>query len=41
MTLLEVTDVTVKFSGLTALDGVGFTVEDGSVHAILGPNGAG
>ncbi|GAA3209166.1 ABC transporter ATP-binding protein [Actinocorallia longicatena] len=41
MTLLEVTDVTVKFAGLTALDKVGFTVEDGSVHAILGPNGAG
>ncbi|MGC4945535.1 ABC transporter ATP-binding protein [Streptomyces sp. DT224] len=38
---LTVQDVTVRFAGLTALDGVSFTVEPGSVHAVIGPNGAG
>jgi branched-chain amino acid transport system ATP-binding protein len=38
---LTVEDVTVRFAGLTALDGVSFTVEPGSVHAVIGPNGAG
>lgn len=38
---LTVTDVTVRFAGLTALDGVSFTVEPGSLHAVIGPNGAG
>ncbi|MFG3505186.1 ABC transporter ATP-binding protein [Streptomyces sp. NPDC047821] len=41
MTTLEVRDLTVRFAGLTALDGVGFTVEPGTVHAVIGPNGAG
>ncbi|MFJ4359131.1 ABC transporter ATP-binding protein [Streptomyces massasporeus] len=38
---LAVTDVTVRFAGLTALDAVSFTVGPGSVHALIGPNGAG
>ncbi|MGK5500900.1 ABC transporter ATP-binding protein [Streptomyces sp. URMC 125] len=38
---LRVSDLTVRFAGLTALDGVSFTVEPGSVHAVIGPNGAG
>ncbi|MFJ6000170.1 ABC transporter ATP-binding protein [Streptomyces sp. NPDC092370] len=38
---LAVTDVTVRFAGLTALDTVSFTVSPGSVHALIGPNGAG
>ncbi|MGA5146370.1 ABC transporter ATP-binding protein [Streptomyces griseoincarnatus] len=38
---LTVRDVTVRFAGLTALDGVSFTVVPGSVHALIGPNGAG
>jgi branched-chain amino acid transport system ATP-binding protein len=38
---LTVTDVTVRFAGLTALDAVSFTVTPGSVHALIGPNGAG
>ncbi|MEU3491518.1 ABC transporter ATP-binding protein [Streptomyces massasporeus] len=38
---LVVTDVTVRFAGLTALDAVSFTVAPGSVHALIGPNGAG
>ncbi|MHC3389270.1 ABC transporter ATP-binding protein [Streptomyces lavendulocolor] len=41
MTTLEVRDLTVRFAGLTALDGIGFTVEPGTVHAVIGPNGAG
>ncbi|MFJ9046373.1 ABC transporter ATP-binding protein [Streptomyces sp. NPDC102347] len=39
--VLAVRDVTVRFAGLTALDGVSFTVAPGSVHALIGPNGAG
>ncbi|MFE7890220.1 ABC transporter ATP-binding protein [Streptomyces sp. NPDC057412] len=38
---LAVTDVTVRFAGLTALDTVSFTVAPGTVHALIGPNGAG
>lgn len=38
---LVVTDVTVRFAGLTALDTVSFTVAPGTVHALIGPNGAG
>ncbi|ETK36485.1 branched-chain amino acid ABC transporter ATP-binding protein [Microbispora sp. ATCC PTA-5024] len=38
---MAVRDLTVRFAGLTALDGVGFTVAPGSLHALIGPNGAG
>ncbi|GGZ05321.1 ABC transporter ATP-binding protein [Streptomyces poonensis] len=38
---LEVSDLTVRFAGLTALDSVTFTVRPGTVHALIGPNGAG
>ncbi|MCP9954720.1 ABC transporter ATP-binding protein [Actinomadura madurae] len=41
MSELVVSGLTVRFAGLTALDGVGFTVAAGSVHAVIGPNGAG
>ncbi|ORT58344.1 ABC transporter ATP-binding protein [Streptomyces sp. CB03238] len=41
MTTLDVRDLTVRFAGLTALDGVSFTVHPGTVHAVIGPNGAG
>lgn len=41
MAILSVRDVTVKFSGLTALSDVSFDVEAGSVFAVIGPNGAG
>jgi branched-chain amino acid transport system ATP-binding protein len=33
--------LTVRFAGLTALDGVSFTVEPHTIHALIGPNGAG
>ncbi|MCA0845927.1 MULTISPECIES: ABC transporter ATP-binding protein [Salipiger] len=41
MTLLDVKGLSVRFSGLTALDDVSFTLEEGNVRAVIGPNGAG
>jgi len=38
---LEVQGVTVRFGGLTALDGVSLTAVPGQVTGIIGPNGAG
>jgi branched-chain amino acid transport system ATP-binding protein len=38
---LEVKDITLRFGGVTAIKGVGFNVEQGTIHAIIGPNGAG
>ena len=38
---LEVRDVTVRFGGLTALDGVSVTADPRQVTGIIGPNGAG
>jgi len=38
---LVVDDVTLRFGGITALDGVSFRVAPGTVHALIGPNGAG
>ncbi|MGH3762382.1 ABC transporter ATP-binding protein [Actinophytocola sp.] len=39
--LLEVRDLTLRFGGVTALSGVGFTVNRGELFAVIGPNGAG
>ncbi len=39
--ILEVRDLHLRFKGVAALSGVGFTVEPGSFFAIIGPNGAG
>jgi branched-chain amino acid transport system ATP-binding protein len=39
--LLAVTDVTLRFGGVTALDGVSFEVRPGELFAVIGPNGAG
>ena len=39
--LLEVSDVTVKFGGIVALDGLSFSIDRGAVCGLIGPNGAG
>ena len=39
--ILHVDDVTVRFGGVTAVDGVSLRVERGSRWAVIGPNGAG
>lgn len=39
--LLQVSDLTLKFGGVTALADVNMSVESGRIHAIIGPNGAG
>lgn len=39
--LLELQAVTKRYPGVTALDAVEFTVEAGTVHAVVGENGAG
>jgi branched-chain amino acid transport system ATP-binding protein len=41
MALLEVRDVTLRFGGIVALDGVSFDVEEGQISGLIGPNGAG
>jgi branched-chain amino acid transport system ATP-binding protein len=41
MALLEVRDVTMRFGGIVALDGVSFDVEEGHISGLIGPNGAG
>ncbi|MCV7424427.1 ABC transporter ATP-binding protein [Mycobacterium yunnanensis] len=40
-TLLQTTDLTVKFGGLTALDAVTFDIKRGEILGLIGPNGAG
>jgi branched-chain amino acid transport system ATP-binding protein len=39
--LLALHDVTVRFGGLVAVDGVSFQMKSGEVCALIGPNGAG
>jgi len=39
--LLRTEGLTIRFGGLTALNGVDFSVKRGEVRAIIGPNGAG
>ena len=41
MALLSVQDVTVRFGGILALDGISFDVPDNSIVGLIGPNGAG
>jgi ABC-type branched-subunit amino acid transport system ATPase component len=38
---LEVRDLTMRFGGLTAVDGLNFQVDHGAIHGLIGPNGAG
>lgn len=39
--ILEVDDITLRFGGVTAIDGVSFHVNPNELFAIIGPNGAG
>ncbi len=41
MPQLSVRDVTVRFGGIVALDGVSFDIEAGRICGLIGPNGAG
>ena len=41
MALLTVRDVTLRFGGIVALDGVSLDVEAGTIAGLIGPNGAG
>ena len=39
--ILEISGVTKRFGGLTAVDDVSFDVADGEILSVIGPNGAG
>ena len=39
--MLQVSNLTKKFGGLTAVDNLSFNVKKGTIHSIIGPNGAG
>jgi branched-chain amino acid transport system ATP-binding protein len=41
MALLEVEELTMRFGGVKALDGLSFAVEEGQIVGLIGPNGAG
>jgi len=38
---VEISGLTVRFGGVTALENVALTLEPGKVHGLIGPNGAG
>lgn len=39
--VLEVSDLSKRFGGITAVDGVSLTVEEGEIVGVIGPNGSG
>ncbi|MEO7398058.1 MAG: ABC transporter ATP-binding protein [Ilumatobacteraceae bacterium] len=41
MSMLEVHEVSVRFGGIIALDGLSFTIDDGQICGLIGPDGAG
>lgn len=41
MALLETKNLSMRFGGLSALEGVNISIEEGQVFGIIGPNGAG
>lgn len=40
-TILEVSDLTMRFGGLLAVNGVALSIEQGQIVSMIGPNGAG
>jgi branched-chain amino acid transport system ATP-binding protein len=41
MPLLSIKDLSIRFGGIVALDGVSFDVEESQIVGLIGPNGAG
>src|SRR5690348_7905566 len=41
MSVLKVEKLTMRFGGITAVNDVDLTVEDGQIFSVIGPNGAG
>src|SRR3989338_716258 len=41
MPIIEVTDLVKRYNGITAVNGISFTVNEGEFFGFLGPNGAG
>lgn len=39
--LMRVTDLTMRFSGITAIEDLSFDITEGSITSLIGPNGAG
>ena len=39
--MLKIENVTVRFSGLVAVDNLTMEVQNNSIHSLIGPNGAG
>ena len=39
--LMQVTDLTMRFSGITAIENLSFDIQEGSITSLIGPNGAG
>jgi branched-chain amino acid transport system ATP-binding protein len=39
--MLKVTDLTINFSGLKAVDSLNFEIKEGEIFGLIGPNGAG
>lgn len=40
-TLLEITELTVTFDGIRAVDGIDLSIAEGELRFLIGPNGAG
>ena len=41
MSLLTLDNLTMRFGGVVALDGLSLTVEEGAILGLIGPNGSG